>query len=246
MSRSRSPDYPAISLTESIKLAHAIWDKEKRTAVTAEVAAKDMGYTSLSGPVRTKLAALKKFGLIDGDFKSLKLSELAIEILHSQLNSPGQIKAIQKAALTPTLFQELAKGHLDASDEALKSYLIVNNKFTEVGARHLTRAFKDTVTIANLKDSVYDDMNKNTDVEAMPSALGTDPITTLSNPFQASGEGRGTAGKPNVKILVFGLTKDVTAEVRLTGEKIKASHLEGLKQHIELTKKLWESDEEDQ
>ncbi len=65
MNRMRSPNYPAIGLDEAIKAVEVVWSKEKRTAVPIEVLGKAMGYKSVSGPVRTKTAALRKFGLLE-------------------------------------------------------------------------------------------------------------------------------------------------------------------------------------
>ncbi|HLC10565.1 MAG TPA: hypothetical protein VJL56_01830 [Candidatus Bathyarchaeia archaeon] len=233
MTKERSPNYPAVSLDEAIELARALYSKEKRTSVSPEVAARALGYTSLSGPARVKLAALKKYGLIEGDTHGVKISDLALRILISPQGSDEQMQAIQEAALKPDIFKELAGTHAEASDDALRSHLMLTRKFTEEGTRHLIRAFRDTFALAKLKDSVYSDETNTTETEIM------NPTTTPSQAIK-------NTGKHSVRVLNFMLAKDVTAEIRLVGERLKPAHLEGLKQHIELTKKLWESDEEEQ
>jgi hypothetical protein len=92
---------------------------------------------------------------------------LAVRILHSQEGSQDQLKAIQEAALNPELIRELAATHAEASDDALRSHLIVEKKFTEEGAKQLIRAFRDTFTLAKLKNSVYSKDEKNTESEDM-------------------------------------------------------------------------------
>src|ERR1700676_1385609 len=106
MSIQRSPNYPALGLRDAIQRVRALWNKEKRTAVPADVAAKAIGYNGLSGPSRTAIAAMKKYGLVDSDDNTVKVSELAVRIL-VPANMDQELEALREAALKPELFRQL-------------------------------------------------------------------------------------------------------------------------------------------
>src|ERR1700694_4032837 len=96
----RSPNYPAYGLNETIQMARAIWNKEERTTVSAEIAVRALGYQSLSGIARTKLASLRKFGLLEQVKNGgVRISDLGMKLLHHPKDSPEYQAASQEAAL---------------------------------------------------------------------------------------------------------------------------------------------------
>jgi hypothetical protein len=147
-SKHRSPNFPVIGLPEAVSLAQKIWDKEKRTPLSALDVAKIGGYTSISGPSRQLVSALGKYGLLEPAGKALKLSDLAIQILHGQPREKEA--ALIEAGNKVALFRQLAQSHGDASEDSLKSYLIVQLKFSEDGAKKCIKAFLSTKSIAKL------------------------------------------------------------------------------------------------
>ena len=56
---------------------------------------------------------------------------------------------------------------------------------------------------------------------------------------------RTSAAKSNVRVFSWPLSKDVSAEVRLSGGEIRSSHLEHLRKYLELAKDAMESEEEE-
>src|SRR5712692_5273728 len=82
MARTKSPNYPAVGLKAAIELVQSLWTAEKRTAVAPEAAVQAMGYKGMSGPASTSLSALKKYGLVESDGNRVKVSQLAMRILH--------------------------------------------------------------------------------------------------------------------------------------------------------------------
>ena len=110
----RSPNYPAIGLKDAIAEVQKLWKAEKKTVVSGDVAAKALGYKGLSGPPRVKLAALKKFGLVDDGPQGMAVSDSAVRILHQPEDSEDRLKALRDAALRPGLFKELLKTHASA------------------------------------------------------------------------------------------------------------------------------------
>jgi hypothetical protein len=229
----RSPNYPAIGLRESYQRTKQLWIKEKRTAVPADVAAKAIGYSGLSGPSRTTLAAMKKYGLVESDDKTVKVSELALRMIHPA-NEQDEVKAFQEAALKPELFAQLFSSHQDASDDALRSYLITKLEFSETGAKQLIKAYRETIEVARfdkpgpepLTRGPGDAMEMADDVEvSVRPSLGrvlTPSVASAAQPSQT---------------LSVPVGPDVFAEVRITGGELRAEYLEALREYLELAKK---------
>jgi len=150
MAKMRSPNYPAIGLGEAIEALRAIWSKEQRTPVTPDVAAKHLGYKGLNGLVRMKLSALKKFGLLEAGNSGWRVSDLGLRVLHNKLDSEPYLKAVREAALRSELFRKLFTTHSQASDDALRSHLLLHESFTEAGAREFIKAFRNTLAVAKM------------------------------------------------------------------------------------------------
>ncbi len=235
MARSRSPNYPAIGLGQTIEAAKALWAKEQRTAVPPEVAVKAWGYKSLSGPARTRLAALKHYGLLEEDRHGVRLSERALQIIHQPAESSEYQEAVREAALAPELFRELRETHASASDDALKAHLVTKRKFTEEGAKLFIEAFRDTIDIAKLRDSAYDQGKESSGVTGMGVFA---PISTT--------ETLRSGAKRQYMVYSGPVSRGMLAEVRLAGdEEISPRHIEALIAHLELAKETIKPDDED-
>jgi hypothetical protein len=227
MAKSRSPNYPSLALPQALGHAKTMWDKEGRTSIPPAVLARHMGYSSLSGPARTRIAALKQYGLIDEGRDGLHLSDLALQIVHQPEGSPERDEAIRLAALKPDLFRELWESHKTASDEALRAYLLTRKKFTEDGAKQVIKAFRQTIELANLADSSYSPAVGTKSSEAMN--------TTTSQAASSSSASKGPMGQPAYS---WPLSGSVVAEVRFTGtERIKPDHIEMLREYLQLAEK---------
>src|SRR5712692_8879257 len=100
MATMRSPNYPSDGLEDAIQMARRLWDKENRTVISPEVAAKALGYHSVNGTSRVKLSSLKKFGFLeDAASGGVKVSDLAMAVLHHQPDTEDYQTAIRDAAL---------------------------------------------------------------------------------------------------------------------------------------------------
>ena len=227
----RSPNYPAIGLGEAIGLARVLWTKEKRTAVDPEVVVKAWGHQSLSGTARIKLAAVKKYQLIEEDKDGVRVSPLALELLQHPEGSAEYLAAARRAALAPEIFRDLAKRFLHGSDDALKRELMFQRTFSEDGAVTAIRAFRDAVKVAKLTDSDY--IPEHEKVPSPPAdLLPGDPMnaavpSTMTAP---------SATPSQVRMFSWPLSKDVTAEVRFAGAPVEPEHLERLRKYLELAK----------
>ena len=129
------------------------------------------GYKEKSGAGSLKLAALKKFRLLEvqgaGSKREIKLTDLAKTILFYRddpENPRIYEESIQEAALNPTIHQELWSkydGDLP-SDRTIKAYLLFQRnagKFAEASVDGFIRQFRRTITFANLEknDNMFSD-----------------------------------------------------------------------------------------
>jgi|GEM_PF-3280542 len=145
MGRMRSPNFPALSLEESINSAKVIWDKNRKAPIAREAAAKDLGYSGLTGRSMQVLGALNQFGLVAITSKGLtRVTELAEEIF---IGFPEDVKrkAVTEAGRTPNLFREIYEkfdGHIPG-ENAIRSFLFQRG-FTNEGVEKALKTFSST------------------------------------------------------------------------------------------------------
>lgn len=240
MGRMRSPNYPNVGLSFCIEYLRKIWNRENRTPVPGEVLASHMGYQTLSGPARVRIAALKQYGLIEGNEKTgMRISDLGLRIIHPE-NVEDEDQAKKSAALNPELFREMFETHARASEAALKSVLINRHGFSETGARRFSEAFRDTLSVAMLNDTQYNGLQNSESEKAM------EQTTTHSATAQQRVETRQFSGHSGGDTVYnWPLSSSVTAYVRISGGPLKGSHLERLKKYLDLAGDFLESDSED-
>jgi hypothetical protein len=227
--KERSPNYPVVPLTEALRLTQKLYEKERRTAVPSEIAARALGYGALSGPARSTLASLRQFGLVDDTAGGLRVSDVAMQILHHPLESPERAAALQKAALKPPLVAELAKTHIDASDHAIRAYLVTQRRFSPEGAGRFVTTFRDALKFAKLVSAGYAEADTIAETDGLGSANGPGSVKT-NTPLGSA------PNKPITRILFSGiLSKGVTAEVSVTGD-VRPEHVERLRKHLDLAK----------
>lgn len=223
MARHRSPNYPAIGLGPAIEKAKILFDKDKRTVVDPVVAVTHFGYKGLNGPARVTISAVKKYGLIEEVKGGIRVTDLAVRILHPA-DDEQRIAALREAALTPTLFRDLHQTHAEASDAAIVSAL-VQRGFSADAAGQALSAFRNTLTVANLTALGYTPPEKGGDAEAMThqGQVGDDVSKLDSTRHQKN------------PAFVWALSKDASAELRLVGEKLTKEEADRLRQYIDLT-----------
>jgi hypothetical protein len=223
MAKSRSPNYPALSLPAAVELARKLWNAEKRTSVSHEAAALSMGYKSLSGPARVGIGAMRQYGLVDKAEKGhVRLSDLAIKILHG--DDVDQLAAMSRAAQTPPLFQELSASHFQASENAIRSYLITKKGFMDDGAQKAARAFRESIGLAQPSAEGYTDRETREKPEAM----------TGIETGQSSTSGRSVDGSGVLSLKVPYGTGALAVEIRVSGEPLKRAHIERIRKYLEL------------
>ena len=232
----RSPNYPAVGLGEAVSLAQAVWGREKRSYAADSVIVQAWGYAGLSGNARTKLAALRKYGLLeDGGNGDIRLSDRAMHILHQPTDSAERLAALREAALAPELFNELHATYSESSDESIRSYLMTRKGFSDTGAEAAIKAFRDTQEIAKLRDM-------GTTLEIPKPPMPAPPISASSQMMTASAQPLNRHTEDET-IFRWPLSKGVVAEVRFIGP-VKPAHLDLLKKYLDVAKGAMEIETE--
>jgi hypothetical protein len=182
MENRRSPNYPSLGLSDAIGLVKLVWDRERRSVAQPPVVATAWGYTGMNGLVRTKLAALKKYGLLEQAGDGLRVSELASKIIQYPAGSPEYRDAVREAALKPEIFRELLSSHGTASEENLHAHLVVKKGFAPAGAKLVIKAWRETMSFAEIEDEAYDGPTSHQEPPPMNPVPQSQPPSASSAP----------------------------------------------------------------
>lgn len=227
MAKMRSPNYPAFSLEGAIDLTKKLYEREKRTAVPPVVVVKAWGYNSLSGPSKKRLSALRHYGLIEQSGEGAQITERALKIIVSPKDSQDRIRALQDAALEPTVFQEIHSKYPEASDDTLFTYLVIEKRFTEDAARRVIKSYRANIGFAKLSEIRY---------------ITPDELEPEEHREEEMLE---TQEKQYIETFSWPISKEVVVEVRFKGNHIKASHFERLREYLKLAEAAFSEEEED-
>lgn len=242
MSRTRSPNYPAIGLGEAIKKAKAIWEKEHHSKFSRVVAAKALGYTGLNGVSIVLISALLKYGILEGRGDDLKLSSDALSMLHDGRDSESRKKVLLKAALTPELFKELSAeyGEHLPSEDNLQSYLLKRG-FIPSAAGAATRAYLETMALVVEHAGDYNEPQEPSEVpiggspmqSPAPSAQGSQPsIRGVSPPVPLATGSGGGQGVLWLQVPFRGST--LTVRIDAGGETLTKEHVARVRKYLQL------------
>jgi hypothetical protein len=149
MERQRSPSYPSLTLEQSIDMVGKLHKANRTSVISRETAARDMGYSGLTGRSLTVLASLAQYGLVEKAGKGdLKVTRRAVEILHP-VEESHRAEAILEAAQAPTFFRSLHERFPEGvpSENALRAFM-VQNDFNDVAIGPAISAFRETIAFA--------------------------------------------------------------------------------------------------
>jgi len=258
--RVRSPAYPYVSLPKAIDHARKFWDIEHHHAVRASAAIENLGFAAKSGPGAQTLAALLHFGLLEGsgskETRTVRLTPLAMRILQS-----GDPAAIRQAALLPNLYGDLvSKYGADAlpSDRTIRDHLLFDRKFNAEVVDGVVRAFRETVSFANLTSS---DMMPKADSDGTPSgekgvesaeeevtmtATADAPGVKASAPLNAIPHRETAVDLGEVERLRFNLKGGRRVRLMLTGHLPTQEDIDKLIKNLELNKDTFPETVEDE
>jgi hypothetical protein len=145
VSRSRSPNYPQIGLKEAVQRVKSVYDSDYRSSLTRALTAERLGYSGVNGKSLAVIAALGKFGLLEGKGDDLRVSELTVRVIAHPPGSPERVQALTEAATRPDLFQAIAQRFpgKGASDGTLRAFLMTEG-FIPPAADTALRAWRET------------------------------------------------------------------------------------------------------
>lgn len=149
----RSPSFPFIGLREALDRARAFYEAEQRNAARPETAAAHWGYSPKSSGGKQTIAALRAFGLLEGD-TLVKLSGRALRILLDEPEgSENRDRLLKQAALLPPLHSRLWEryGPDLPSAQTLRLTLILDEGFNENSVDDFLGEYKETLEYAKLR-----------------------------------------------------------------------------------------------
>lgn len=173
--RERSPNYPAISLSQAVERAKELYKVEKRYLAPIDTVLGHWGYRPKSGGGLVAVAALLKFGLLEGEgsgpARRVKITDVAQRIIRDTREvSPDRDRLLREAALRPKIHRELWDrfGGSLPSDSNLQHTLIFEYGFTDGGAVEFIRQFKATIAFARMNEADEDDTD---DFSNLPAVI---------------------------------------------------------------------------
>lgn len=186
MARIRSPNYPQVELGQAIDLVGKIFKEEAQNFAPREVVAELLGYSSVSGASEKKVSAITAYGLLERNAeRELRVSDLAVSILHPEDEAEKE-RALEEAALSPNLFQEIGEKWPDAppSDSNLKSYLI-RRGFNQNSVDQVVSVYRDTMAMISqngVDDVAVDDHAESNEAVEGHNLIAEAVIPQTANP----------------------------------------------------------------
>jgi hypothetical protein len=225
--KARSPNYPGFGLKESLELVAKVYSHERRASVPDTSVARALGYTSMSGRARVKIATLRKYGLLDEVKGSYRVSDLAMRILFPERDD-DRWAAISDAADRPEVFRDLEE-RAEGSDHTLTN-LLVQRGFTPDGAKQAVASFRETKAYLKAESGVYDAPDEEEpEVIETPPQRGGDKLD-----LRVKGYVGGTAA--SAPDLAFMLPDGIYAYIEFKGGRPTSRSLDMLARYLDLAK----------
>lgn len=154
--KTRSPNYPSLSLSEAIEAIRPVYAKEKRARFPRMALARHLGYSSLNGRALAKIGAVRAYGLIEGREDALTVSQTALALLEAPKDSKDRADAFRTAFLSPPLFRRLKELHPHdlPSAETLR-WDIQQEGYAPDAADKAMRVFRDSADLVTQETSGY-------------------------------------------------------------------------------------------
>lgn len=155
-SKTRSPNYPSISLETAVTKLNEAFQQMKRHQVGVEIAVRSMNLSYRSSSGKLALAAMRAFGLFENvGLAMVKISTLGLDIAADYKRGSAEwLKAVKESAIKPKIHQtlwELYGAELPPEDE-IRRYLIRELKFNDNAVGPLIAEYKRTIGFAKLTE----------------------------------------------------------------------------------------------
>lgn len=152
-----SPRFPQLSLQEAIEKAAIIWKEDGKHPVLTAALAKHWDYSEKSSGLRSVIAALGHFGLLEQTTPGSGEYRVTTRAIHILAGSGDEKRTgIRAAALEPRIYREVWEkfgGELP-SDENLYSRLLIDWDFNKDSITGFLKDFRATIAFAELEKAV--------------------------------------------------------------------------------------------
>lgn len=173
--RTQSPDYPAISLKEAVDRCRRLYNQVQTHPAPRHIIAQGLGFNTMHGGAMSAMAAARKYGLLTKQGDTLRLSDLAKQILFPK-SDDEKAAALEEAALKPALFSDLYQtfGPNPPSEMLLTNHL-VRAGFLANAAKLAINSYQDSLPFVRGSTVASDDADEydsNSELEVPSSSKG--------------------------------------------------------------------------
>jgi hypothetical protein len=177
--KTRSPNYPRISLRDAIEQVARVYEVEGRQPALDEDIAEILGYNTLNGTSRGVLSALKKYGLLQRDGDGFKVSDDAVAIIELPPADSEHAAAVRRVAFRPTLFVELHEkyGNDLPNDKHLR-HLLITKGFNPKTTNEVICVYRDTLEFVSEEMADYAEVEDENRPEVKPPVPPVQEQTT--------------------------------------------------------------------
>lgn len=179
----RGPNVPSDPLAVAIQLVTAVRDRVGFTPASRESIAEALGYKTLNGTSRRKLASLNHFELLSRTGTKYRISELARQILIPKDQVEYQA-SVRSAARRPLFFQRLIAQYADqALPVMLPNILVREYGILPQSSEEVARVFRESMEFAGLlRNGILYDADQADEAAGALTATRSElaPITTES------------------------------------------------------------------
>lgn len=213
--RTRSPNYPRISLRDAIERVEKLYKKERTHTTTREAIAEGLGYTSLNGSSMGTISTLRQYGLLVEETDGIRVSQAAVALVMLPESDPERMQALREAAFAPRLFSEFHEeyGGTLPSDVSLR-YALIKKGFSEKAANDAIRAYRDTLELVSEEAAEYHDADDDQQTTEPPMEQGT--VNRQASAPQSYGGGVGVS--LDSRMMQFQLPGNSAARIELLGD----------------------------
>lgn len=152
--RKKSPRAPSIDLADAIARAQAIYERERRHSVPADIAAQALGYKSANnGTALSVLASLRYYGLLERSAGGLVAVTKGVEDFKFSPSEEQKGQLVVAWLRNPPLFAELLDKYPDGlpSDATIR-FELIQRGFNPAAAEATLAVFRRSVDYVNYFD----------------------------------------------------------------------------------------------
>jgi len=231
VSKKRSPSYPRISLVRALDMVEKVYQAAFDSPIDTETSLKLMGFQGQSGPSTAALASIKQYGLIEGRDQAIKVTPLAIRILHPS-NEEEKTLGLREAASNPRFYSDIEKqfGGRIPGDQVLKSQLVRSHGFNPNGADDFIRVLKENRAFMEMPERAEEVPTSEREDSTSQSFLGRS--RPIQNPASVSSAQVGSTGEESLR---FRVSPECVVSIFFSGP-VSRHAIEKSIQYLELAK----------